>query len=70
MFWYKKKNGHKKSQQKQEWQKKQTIVYFEHIDVPMILTSQLLTIVSDIGWFAWLEEKEEINIHWTLCRYV
>lgn len=50
--------------------RKQTIVYFDHVDVPLILTSQLSANVPGIGWFAWLEEKEEINIHWALSRYV
>lgn len=50
--------------------RKQISVYFEHVDVPLILTSQLLANVPGIRWFVWLEEKEEINIPWTLSCYV
>lgn len=49
--------------------RKQTTAYFDHVYMPLIVTSQLSANVPGIGWFAWLEEKEEINIHWALSCY-
>lgn len=60
-FWY--QNDHKQSQQAQEWPKTSYSLFWSR---RCVLDIDFLASVLCLGSFAWLEEKEEINIYGAL----